>query len=450
MTRHRPPATARAIPLPVPGIAPVLLAAAVLLSGCQGGLQPPSMLAFARGGAPADPVPANRLAPEGSTASSLIADLSSRPSVLPAGSPYDRVAQAVLSAAPGVEAAELGLARLRAEAAAGNRWPSLTPVVTLDNLAGLAAQLVIDQPLLDHGRRKAERDRAAAEVDLAAVTLSTRQNGRIFDGLSLYLTAEQARAQAQIAEGATARLASLQNIVSERVAGGLSDRSEAQVIAQTVAEMQATLAADRQTRARALADLAALAGTQPPADLTGTAPLAPLPQAEPLSVLRATAEGARTLAEARITRAAALPGLSATAGVTENGVTPGLRLGGIQIGPGSPATVAAADAAPDLVTRQTAEARHAADRRSTELAGRIAALRSSQSQGADVLRRTKENLDLYTEQYRMGRRSLTDLTMQTAAAARLERDQAALAYEIARLELERARDAGALVDGGNL
>ena len=450
MTPHRPPASARATPLPLTRAAGFLLAAAVLLSGCQGGLQPPSMLAFAKGTAPADPALRSRLVPEGASASSLIGDLAARPSVLPEGSPYARVARAVLAASPGVEAAELGLARLRAEAAARNRWPSLTPVVTMDTLAGLAAQLVVEQPLLDHGRRKAERDRAAAEVDLAAVTLSTRQNARVFDGLSLYLAAEQARVQGQIAEGAAARLSSLRDIVQARVAGGLSDRSEEQVIAQTVAEMQATLAADRQTRAQALADLAALAATEPPADLTGTAPLAPLPQTSPLSVLRADAEGARTLAEARITRAAALPGLSATAGVGENGITPGLRLGGVQIGAGSPATVAAANAAPDLVARQTAEARHTADRRRTELQGRIATLRSSQTQGAEVLRQTRGNLDLYTEQYRMGRRSLTDLTAQTAAAARLERDQAALAFEIARLELELARDAGALVDGGSL
>ena len=50
----------------------------------------------------------------------------------------------------------------------------------------------------------------------------------------------------------------------------------------------------------------------------------------------------------------------------------------------------------------------------------------------------------------MGRRSLTDLTAQTASVARMERDQAALAFEIARAELELARDAGALVDGARL
>lgn len=451
MHRPRPPVPARKTLPPTPRAASMIfLAASVLLSGCQGGLQPPSMFAFGKGQAPADPA-LRRIAPtEGSTASSTIADLAARRSVLPPGSAYARVADAVLSAAPGVEAAELGLARLQAEAAARNRWPSITPSLTLNGLAGLAAQVIVDQPLLDHGRRKAERDRALAEVDAAAVSLSTRQNGRVFDGLSLYLSAEQARLQGRIAEAATARLTNLRQIVQARVEGGLSDRSEEQVIAQTLAEMQATADADRQTRAQALADLAALAKAQPPDTLTGLAPVAPTPDT-PLSVLAAGADGARSVAEARMTRAAALPGLGASATLADDGrVTPGLHLGGVRIGPGSPAIVAAADAAPDLAARQLEEARNTADRRRTELQGRIAALRARQQQGAAVLAQTKSNLDLYVDQYRMGRRSLTDLTAQTASAARMERDQAALAFDIARTELELARDAGALVDGDRL
>jgi adhesin transport system outer membrane protein len=431
------------------GRAAALLGAVLLLSGCLGGLSLPTMRANGSGTAPHDPA-ASRLVPPGETASPVIADLSTRQSVLPPDSAFDRVARAVLSAAPGVEAAELGLARLRAEAAAHNRWPSITPAMTLDSLAGLAAQIVVDQPLLDHGRRKAERDRALAEVDAAAVTLAQRQNARVFDGLSLYLAAEQARAQGQVAEGATARLSALRNIVLARIEGGLSDTSEDQIIAQTLTEMQATRDADARTRTQALADLAALAKANVPADLSGLSPVAAPDRTDPLAILYATAQGARTLAEARIARAANLPGLSATANIGEQGVTPGLNLGGVRLGPGSPALVAAANAAPDLVARQIAESRHAADRRRTELEGRIATLRARREQGDAVLAQTKGNLDLYAEQYRMGRRSLTDLTAQTASVARLERDQVALAYDIARAELELARDAGALVDGGDL
>jgi adhesin transport system outer membrane protein len=357
---------------------------------------------------------------------------------------------AVQANSPGVEPAELGLARLRAEAASRNIWPSATPALTLTSLSGLAAQLVIDQPLMDHGRRKAERDRAAAELDLAAVTLSTRQNARAFEGLSLYLRAEQSRSQAEIARRATARLGEFHAIVTARIAGGLSDRTEEQIIAQSLAEMQATLAGDEEARRQALADLAALTGHDLPDAITGLDPLPEVPMADTLSVLQAEAEGARRLAEARITRASALPGLSANATISEDGATPGLSLGGIRLGLGSPAVVQAAEATPALVARQRAEARQTADRRRIEFQGRIAQLRTRQAQGQAVLRQTLGNLDLYAEQYRIGRRSLTELTAQTAAAARLERDQAALVYEIARLQLELARDAGALIDGAAL
>lgn len=427
-----------------------VLALAVLLSGCQGGLQPPSMLAIGRGNGPADPAIGQRLSSEGSTVSTTIADLAARRSILPPGGSYARIADAVLATSPGVEAAELGLARLRAEAASRNGWPTIAPALTLDSLAGLAAQLVIDQPLLDHGRRQAERDRAAAEVDLAAVTLSTRQNARAFDGLSLWLAAEQARAQGAVATRAAARLQEFHTIVTARIEGGLSDRTEEQVIAQTMAEMQATRAADEQARRQALADLAALAGGPPPETAPALDPLPDPPQVTPLPVLRAAAEGSRTLAEARIARAGALPGLSANARITEDGAIPGLSVGGVRLGPGSPATLRAAEAAPELVARQMEEARHTALRRATETRGRIAELATRQAQGEAVLRQTLANLDLYAEQYRLGRRSLTDLTTQTAAAARLERDQAAMAYQIARLRLELARDAGALIDGGRL
>lgn len=434
---------------PFPAVNRILFGA-LLVSACQAGPQLPLMDAAAW-----NEVPVMRTRPHGGTPSSrdaspTIADLAARISLLPRGGPYDRVAKAVLSASPGVEAAELGLARLRAEAASRNIWPTVTPTLTLTSLSGLAAQLVIDLPLLDHGRRKAERARAAAELDLAAVTLSTRQNARAFEGLSLYLTAEQSRAQGEIARRATARLAEFHGIVTARIDGGLSDRTEEQIIAQSLAEMQAMQASDEESRRQALADLAALTGQTLPDTVAGLDPLPDAPNNDALSILRAEAEGARLVAEARITRANALPGLSANATLSEDGATPGLSAGGLRLGLGNRAVLQAAEATPDLVARQQAEARQTADRRRIELLGRIAQLRNREAQGQAVLRQTLGNLDLYVEQYRIGRRSLTDLTAQTAAAARLERDQAALNYEIARLQLELARDAGALIDGARL
>jgi adhesin transport system outer membrane protein len=67
-----------------------------------------------------------------------------------------------------------------------------------------------------------------------------------------------------------------------------------------------------------------------------------------------------------------------------------------------------------------------------------------------VLRQTAGNLELFTEQYKVGRRSLLELVSQYDAYARLERDQASLRYDIALLQLEIARDRGLLVDGARM
>ncbi|MBC2836199.1 TolC family protein [Paragemmobacter straminiformis] len=427
---------------------PAALALAVLLSGCLGGLQSPGLQGFGKARAPADQVEHKAFAAEGSTASDfpVIADLRARRSVVPQGGSYAAVASAVVAASSGASAAELQMARLNAEAVDKNWLPTIGPVVTLDSLGVMAAQIVAEMALLDNGRRKAERAVAAADVDVAAVVLAADLNDRVRQGLTLYIKAEQARAQAMVAQRGVERLSAFQDMVSERVAGGLSDRSEEQIAAQKRAEMQATYANDMQMAARSLDELAMLAG-RPLAGLRGVEPLGAA-DAVPLSVLKAQGEGARAVALSRAERAGALPGLAATASVDGAGaVRSGLRLGGANFGFGTGARLRALQATPELVARQLDEARQAAARRIAAMQGEAAELRTRQAQGAEVLRQTMGNLDLFVEQYRAGRRSLVELVGQYDAALRLERDQTALGYEIALREVAVAAEQGVLVDG---
>lgn len=426
----------------------LMLTVAVLLSGCLGGLQSPGLQGFGRGQASDGSGPTRAFAAEGSTASfPVMDDLRARRSVVPAGGSYGAVAQAVVAASSGASAAELRMTRLQKDAVDKNWLPQIGPVVTLDSLGMIAAQIVAEQALLDNGRRKAERAVAAADVEVAAVSLAEDMNDRVRQGLELYIGAEQARAQAAVASRGVERLSAYQDMVQERVAGGLSDRSELQIVSQKRAEMQATFAGDMQAAEQSLADLAVLAG-RPLAGLRGIDGLAAA-DAAPLSVLRAKGEGARALAVARAERAGSLPGLAATASLDSEGTfAPGLRLGGATFGIGTGAKLRALDATPELVKRQIAEAGQQAERRLTTLAGETGALRLRQGQGAEVLRQTMGNLDLFVEQYKAGRRSLVELVGQYDAAIRLERDQAALGYEIARREVEAAALRGQLVDGG--
>jgi len=423
------------------------LVALCLLVACSGG----SDTGVSKQGFSPAESPGGALGPQSDVASPMIADLMARRSVLPAGGPFELVADAVVEAGTGAAAADLRVARLKAQARSRNWLPQVGPAVNLTALGGLAAGLLFDQALLDNGRRKAERDFAAADVEIAAVTLSSDANQRVFEGLTHYIRAEQARAQSAISERATVRLADFEDIMAQRVEGGVSDGSELRVLQQSVAEMRATHAADQQAALTAIAELQAMTAL-PLEGLQGIDALSPAPQGpEPLTVLRARGEGAQAIASAEVSRAEMRPGLRATANVGITGLNPGVGVsGGGMLQPGSRATIEALEATPDLVDRRIAEAAEDAQRRIVTLERQVASLQSRQTQGAEVLRQTAGNLELFTEQYTVGRRSLIDLVSQYDAYARLERDQAVLPFEIALMQLEIARNRGQLVDGQRL
>jgi outer membrane protein, adhesin transport system len=383
--------------------------------------------------------------------SPLIAELLARSSVLPAGGSFATVADAVLTADAGAAAAELRIARLRAEAREKNWLPKLGPSVSLTSLNGLAAGLILQQAVFDHGRRKAERAYAAADVEVAAVTLSTDINQRVFEGLTHHVKAERARAQGGVAAKATERLAGFADVMRQRVEGGLSDRSEQQVIDQHLTQMQATLSNDREAALTAEADLAAMASAEA-VSVRGIDRLGVVGNStEPLAVVKTRGEGARSIAEAKMARADLLPGITAQADITGQGIDPGLKMGGSGLlGFGTKEEFAALEATADVVGRRSTEAMETANRRIVSLERQIAALEARQAQGASVLSQTESNMELFVEQYKLGRRSMLELVGQYDTYARMERDQVSLRYEIALLELEIARDRGLLVDGARM
>lgn len=428
----------------------LILALAFLLSGCIGDRLPiVSKMGFGTGRAPSDPV-----MPVGAVAttaqSSIIADLQSRRSVLPAHGPFATVATAVTDAGAGVAAAEMRVAQLRAEAQSKNWLPRIGPTANLTSLGSLAASILLEQTLFDNGRRKAERAYAAADVEVAAVTLSTEGNKRVYEGLKHYLTAERAREQAMLAQQAVGRLAEFERIMSLRVTGGLSDRSEQQVLSQKLAEMQATLSADRQAEAAAMAELSAMTSR----DVTSARGLQVLPAdagtPEPLSLLRSRSEGARSVAEADMAKADLLPSLTANAALGRGGLDSAIGLNGGRFGAGMTAERAALNATRDLVGRRTAQAAEESNRRIISLQQEIKTISQRELEGAEVLRQTSNNLAMFTEQYKVGRRTLLELVQQYESFARAERDQAALKYLSLDLRLQIALERGVLVDGARM
>ena len=137
----------------------LLLSANLLLSACvmpgQGAADgPAAMQRFS----PTDPA-----LPRAGAQQTLIDELRARKSILPPDGPYATIADAVLRASSGAAQAELQMAQLQAEARAKNWLPSLGPRVSLTSLGTVVAQIMLEQAILDHGRRKAERAHAAGD-----------------------------------------------------------------------------------------------------------------------------------------------------------------------------------------------------------------------------------------------------------------------------------------------
>lgn len=423
------------------------LLAAGLLAGCIGAEGSPFASRAAQ--SPAEPAAvAPHLDRTGTVVSGVISEITGRQSILPPGSAFAAVADSVLRAESGAARAELRVARLTAKARSKNWLPTLGPDVRLSSLGDLAASLVLDQALFDNGRRKAERDFAAADVEVAAVSLATDLNQRVYEGLKLYVESQRAVELSAITETALVRMRDFNRIVLIRVEGGLSDRSELRVVGQKLAEMEAMLVQEQQAAQTANAELATMTagGLETVGGLTPLGADAGAP--EPLSILMARAEASRSMAEIALARAGLMPGMGANASVDKTGdVDAGLSLDGEGLGFGRKDNLRALEESRDVARRRVTEAEADSARRIVALQREIATLTAKEAQDAVVLAQMSSNLDLFTEQYRAGGRSLLELVGQFESLIAMKRDHASLKYAIAVARLEIGRERGVLLDG---
>lgn len=421
---------------------------AMMASGCMEGTP------FPTGRSAFSPATASLVAGQpGTTAetSAIIAELAGRVSVLPGSGPYAQVAEAVLRDAKGSAKAELRVARLTAQATSKNWLPRIGPSLSLTRLGDLAAELLISQTLWDNGAKRAEREAAAADVEVAAVSLSAEMNDTVAEGLRAYINALKAREQAAVADRSVAKLGDFNTIMQIRVEGGLSDGTEARVLAQKLSEMQATAQADRDAATAALAQLRAM--TAVPLDgLAGmNALVLPEPLPGPLSVTKSRAEAERAEAEAQINRAGHLPKLGAEARTGSGNSDIGLTLGIDQmLGFGTKAQLEAVEATREAASARVARTEQAEAQELAALRAKIAALAAREARDGAVVAETAAGLEMFTEQYKMGRRSLMDLVSMYENHAQMAHAQAGLKYDIALIELEIARKHGILVDGSNI
>ena len=380
--------------------------------------------------------------------SQVIAGLLNRRSVLDGG-PYVQVADAVLDANSRAAEAQLRAARLRAEAAQHNWLPSLGPSISLTSLSNVVTSLVLEQTLFDNGRKKAERDYAAADVEVAAVALAQDTNDRVLQALELYVTAQAMTARAEVNQDAMERMDHFVYVMGERVRGGVSNRADLQVVQQKASQMRADLMSDQEAATTALAELGAMSA-RPVSGITGlSAMTGTSANALPLTVIKAEAESTRSIAEAQIARAGYLPGVTAAGDLSTGGAA--LNIGvpnGLGFGTG--AALQAVEAERQAAAALVGQAREEAERRLRSLDAQIEGLRRQEAEAQNLARQAAENYEVFAQQLREGQRTVGDVVGLFETKVRTERAAVVIPFEIAKLELRRAAILGVLVDGDRI
>lgn len=380
-------------------------------------------------------------------ASEIIRALQARPSVLQPGTPYARVADAVIASDARVAEAELRVARLRAEAAQKNWLPRIGPSVSLSSLGDFVSDLVIQQVLFDNGRKVAERDLAKVNVELAAVALVDDGNKRVFDALSLYLKAQQNTELRSHLVEENKEMAHFEWVMNERVKGGVSDMSDLNVIRQKIGSIRARITESEEAARIAMAELNAMSA-RPLDTLSGIGGLSSASAGEALDVIRARALRDRALAEARIARASHLPGLTAS-GSTDGSA--GLEVTTDSLfGLGTVAEMSAIEATKETATRKVAEAQETANRQIASQQRQMAAYRRQAAEAGVLTTHAKQNLDLFRAQYEGGQRQVMDVVGVYETYTRALEKEIDLKYKAARAELELARLKGALAEGARI
>ena len=438
----------------------LVASAFALLSGCVGEtsglnlaqLKPAALLKGddASIGAVKDPGTPSLSAANNGAQSELISSLIARQSTLAPGGAYDQVADAVLATSSGVAAAELRASKMRAIARSKNWLPTIGPSISLNALGEVAAGLLVDQVLYDNGKRKAEREFAAADVEVSAVALSQDVNDRLHQGLSLYVTTAEAREKADMATRGLGRMREFNRVVTERVKGGASSLSDQRVVRSKLTEMEHEAATHREAEQSARAELGSMtAQANVPTLSKATGIALPAAGLSHLDVIRARAEAKRAAAEARAERAALLPTLS-VGGVL--GQKDSARAGyeGSGLGLGTGAELEASRAREAAAQAQIAQAEEDASRHRARYDSQLSALRRQERDAAELVQQTRANYRIFQDQFEAGQKSVMDVLNVYEQMIREELKHIDLKYEIVHTELEVARMVGVLANGGDI
>ncbi len=437
----------------------IVIGATTALSGCMDApvmsklseVRPVAFMRDQMAATPAVDAGASQLAAANTdTGSDIISGLIARRSVLDAGSPYDQLASTLLETSSGVAQAELRAAKMRSVSRDKNWLPTIGPSISLTSLGEFAAGLLINQVLYDNGKKKAEREFAAADVEVAAVALAQDENDRVHSGLELLVVAAEAREKSVMATSGLGRMREFNRVVSERVRGGLSSLADERVVHSKISEMEHEAATHREARDSAIDELGAMMSGHSVPELTEPRGIKLSSSSlESLDVVRARAEAKRAAAEARVERASLLPALSAT-GVLGNNGSASLDYEGSGLGLGTRAEMDASKAREEASLALVGRAQETAARQRSRLESSLEALQRKERDAADLVQQSRSNYRLFQDQFEAGKKTVMDVLNVYEQMIRDELKHIDVKYDIVQTQLEAARLAGTLANGAEI
>ena len=381
--------------------------------------------------------------------SAIIQSLQSRISAIRPGTAYATIAAATLASDARVAEAELRAARLRSAATDKNWMPSIGPAISLTSLGDMVANLVVEAVIFDNGKKKAERAMARAEVEVAAVSLVSDGNERVYEALDLYLTALEGGESQRLSREALLDMRRFRWIMNERVKGGVSDMSDLTILAQKIAEIESSMKDAQDKRDAALAELSAMTDRDL-SDLNGIGALdMSAGNIETLGVVAAKVQSKRDQAAADMERAGNLPSIVASASGGSNDVVGGIRTEGL-FDFGRKDRNQALDAEEEALARRVKEAEENSQRKIRSYEAKLTAAQRAYQEAVRLSKQAKSNLDLFQSQYEAGQRQVMDVVGVYETFARQQHTMNTQRFLAAKYEVLIAREYGVLVAGKQL
>lgn len=381
----------------------------------------------------------------------VIASLQSRGSVSKDGSVCKKIEQITLENASVNSKETLRIRRLEAESRSKNWLPQIGPDVSLTSLGNVVGSILVDLVLYDTGGKRAERELAVADVELAAVGYAIELNDLVAEAIIYNIEMSEIDAEIAISKKEAAKLKKYLEIARTRIAGGLSDSSDEKMLSIKIAEVSQKIEALNARRQATSDQLALIApGVE---GLANEVHCISLPTSLPTSLRLeyAKAESNADLSEAMMLKAGLLPSIKAQSRITSEGVTGGVGLGlGAPIGIGTPSNIQKAKALTEAATKRLANTEREIARKMAKQDAEKRELKVQRDSNSSLLRNSEEIYYFAEQQYDLGRKSLADLTISFQNFNNLQREDVRIDHEIARIEVRQAADAGLLADGSNI